>query len=79
MLILYETYDHWYVAVLRVTVHSSFFPTFDFFFEYVAFCTGFNRLIPNFMLPYIIMDLPIFVIAEWATPLVDIHCPEGGS
>ena len=23
---------HWYVAVSTVTVHSSFFPTFDFFF-----------------------------------------------
>ena len=34
---------------------------------------------PIFMLPYIIMDLPIFVIAEWATLLVDIHCPRGGS
>ena len=31
------------------------------------------------MLPYIIMDLPIFVIAEWATLLVDIRCPRGGS
>ena len=31
------------------------------------------------MLPYIIMDLPMFVIAEWATLLVDIHCPRGGS
>ena len=31
------------------------------------------------MLPYIIMDLPIFVIAEWATLLVDICCPRGGS
>ena len=30
MLILHETYDHWSVAVLTVTVHSSFFPTFDF-------------------------------------------------
>ena len=25
--------DHWSVAVLTVTVHSSFFPTFDFYFE----------------------------------------------
>ena len=25
------------------------------------------------------MDLPIFAIAEWATLLVDIHCPRGGS
>ena len=31
------------------------------------------------MLPYIIMDLPIFVIAEWATLLVDICCHQGGS
>ena len=30
------------------------------------------------MLPCVIMDLPIFVIAEWATLLVDIHCPQGG-
>ena len=72
------TYDHWSVAVLTVTVHSSFFPTFDFL-KYVAFCTGFNLLTPIFMLPYIIMGLPIFVIAEWATLLVDIPCPQGGS
>ena len=25
------------------------------------------------------MDLPILVIAEWATLLVDIHCPRTGS
>ena len=25
------------------------------------------------------MDLPIFVIADWATLLVNIHCPQGGS
>ena len=37
-------------------------------------------LTPIFMLPCIIMDLPIFVIAEWATLLVDIICcPRGGS
>ena len=79
MLILHETYDHWSVAVLTVTVHSSFFPTFDFFQKYVAFCSGFNLLTSNFLLPYIIMDLSIFVIAEWATLLVDIRCPRGGS
>ena len=79
MLILHETYDHWSVAVLTVTIHSSFVPTFDFFKKYVAFCTGFNLLTLIFMLPYIIMDLPIFVIAEWATLLVDIRCPRGGS
>ena len=32
-----------------------------------------------FMLPYIIMDLSIFVIAKWATLLEDIRCPRGGS
>ena len=58
---------------------SSFVPTFHFFFKYVAFCTGFNLLTLIFMLPHIIMDAPIFVIAEWATLLVDIHCPRGGS
>ena len=79
MLILHEAYDHWSVAVLTVTVHSSIFPTFDFFEKYVAFCTGFNLLTPIFMLPYIIMVLPIFVIAEWATLPVDIRCPRGGS
>ena len=79
MLILDETYDHWSVAVLTVTVHSSFVPTFYFLKKYVAFCTGFNLLTLIFMLPYIIMDVPIFVIAEWATQLVDIHCLRGGS
>ena len=44
-----------------------------------TFISGFNLLTPIFMLPYIIMDLPIFVMAEWATLLVDIHCPRGGS
>ena len=78
MLILHEKYDYWFVAVLTVTVHSSFFPNFDFFFKYVAFCTGFNLLTPIFLLPNIIMDLPIFVIAEWATQQVDICCPRGG-
>ena len=28
------------------------------------------------MLPYVIMDLPIFLIAEWGTLLVDIRCTE---
>ena len=28
---------------------------------------------------YYIMDVRIFVIAEWATLLVDILCPRGGS
>ena len=79
MLILHETYDHWSVAVLTVTVHYSLFPTFDFFKKYVACCPGFNLLNLISLLPYIILDLPIFVIAEWATLLVDIHCPLGGS
>ena len=58
---LREACDHWSVAVLTVTVHSSFFPTFDFFFlKCVAFCAGFNLLAPIFMLPYIMVDLPVF-------------------
>ena len=56
---MHETYDHWSVAVLTVTVHSSFFPTFDFFLNMLLSCTGFNLLTPIFMLPCIIMDLPI--------------------
>ena len=75
----HETYDDWSVAFLTGIVHSSFFPTFDFLNKYVAFSTGFNLLTPIFMLPYIIMDLSIFVIAEWATLLVDIRCPRGFS
>ena len=45
----------------------------------LPFSTGFNLLTPIFLLPYIIMDLSIFVIAEWATLLVNIRCPRGGS
>ena len=79
MLILHETYDHWSVAVLAVTVHYSFFPAFDFFKNMLLSALDFNLLTPIFLLRYIIMDLPIFVIAEWATLLVDIGCPRGGS
>ena len=57
---LYFFIYHWSVAVLTVTVHSSFVPTFHFFKKYVAFCTGFNLLTLIVMLPYIIMDVPIF-------------------
>ena len=79
MLIFHEMYHHWSVAVLPVTVHSSIFPTFDFLKKYVAFCTGFNLLTPISLLPYIIMDLLIFVIVVWATLQVDICFPRGGS
>ena len=75
MLILHEAGDHWSVAVLPVTVHSSFFPIFDFIKKYVAFCTGFNLLTPIFLLQYIIMNLLILVLAEWATLAMDICCP----
>ena len=79
MLILHEACDSWSVAVLTVTVHSSFFPLLTSFKKYVVFCTGFNLLTPIFLLPYVIMDVPIFVVAEWATLLVDVRCPRGGS
>ena len=77
MLIFHETYDHWSVVVLTVTIYSSF--VHSFFFKDVALCTRFNLLTFIFRLPYIMMDLPIFVIAEWATLLVDIRCQRGGS
>ena len=46
----------------KVCLHPLIFHFFPLliFFKYVAFCTGFNLLTPIFMLPYIIMDLPIF-------------------
>ena len=71
----------WSLVGSCLNSYSAFFifQTFDFLFKYVAFCTGFNLLTPIFLLPDIIMDLPIFVIAEWATLLVDIRCPQGGS
>ena len=74
-----ETYDHWSEAVLTVTVHSSFFPTFDFFIKIYCSLHWIKSVNPHSLLPYIIMDLLIFVIPEWATLLVDIGCPRGGS
>ena len=79
MLILDDTYDHWSVAVLTVTVHSSFVATFDFLKNMLLFPLDSNLLTLIFMLPHVIMDVPIFVIAEWATLLVYIHCIRGGS
>ena len=63
---------------------------FSFFFskQYLgSFILSFNchhrsliqSVSPIFLLPYIIMDLPIFTIAECATLLVDIRCPRGDS
>ena len=54
------------------------FPTFDFL-KISCFLHWIPPVNPIFMLPYVIMDLPIFEIAGWATLLVDIHCPRGGS
>ena len=65
-------------AILTVTVHYSFFPLL-IFFKICCFLHWIQSVNPHFLLPYIIMDLPIFVVAEWATLLVDIHCPRGGS
>ena len=79
VMILHETYDHWSVAVLTVTVHSSFFPLLIFLKKICFFLHWIQSVNPIFMLLYIIMDLAKFVIAEWATLLVDIHCPRGGS
>ena len=52
-------YDHWSVAVLTVTVHSSFFPLL-IFFKICCFLHWIQSVNPHFLLPYIIMDLPIF-------------------
>ena len=56
-------------------LYISFISTFDFFFKSVAFSTEFT----SFLLPFIIIDLPIFPIAEWVTLLMDIRCPRGDS
>ena len=55
------------------------FSHFRYFGKYVAFCTGLNLLTLIFMLPYIIKDFPIFLLAEWAALLVDIRCPPESS
>ena len=75
---LHETYDHWSVAVITVTVHYSFFPLL-IFLNICCFLNWIQSVNLHFLSPYIIMDLPIFAIAEWATLLVDIHCPRGSS
>ena len=48
-------------------------------FKHCCFLHWIQSVNLHFLLPYIIMDLPIFAIAEWVTLLVDIHCPQGGS
>ena len=48
------------------------------FFELCCFLHWIQSVDPYLLLPYIIVDLPIFVKTEWATLLVDIRCPQGG-
>ena len=50
-----------FMIYLQLLYILHFFPLLIFFKKYVAFCTRFNLLTPIFMLPYIIMDLPIFM------------------
>ena len=78
MLILRRACGRWSAAVLTVTVHYSFFPTFELF-RNMLLASLVQSVGPIFLSPCIIMDLPIFVIAEWAALLVDIDCPRGGS
>ena len=78
MLILQGTYAQWSVAVLTATVHFWFVATFDFFLKICCFLHWIQSVNSHFMLPYIIIDLAIFVIAEWATLLVDIRYQLGG-
>ena len=54
-------HDHWSVAVLTVTVHFSFFPLL-IFFKICCFLHWIQSVNPHFLLPYIIMDLPIFEV-----------------
>ena len=56
--LLNRTEESYFIAVLTVTVHSSFFPTFDFL-KICCFLHWIQSVNPIFMLPYIIMDLPI--------------------
>ena len=65
--------------VIKAAISATSFFLHSLLLKNVVFCTGFNLFNPIFLLPYIIMDLNIFVIAEWATLLVDIRCPRGGS
>ena len=54
----------WSLVCSCLNSYSTFFifSHFWIFFKYVPFCTRFNLLTLIFMLPYIIMDLPIFAI-----------------
>ena len=49
------------------------------FYELCCFLHWIQSANPHFFLAYITMDLNIFVIAEWATLMVDIRSPQGGS
>ena len=48
VLVLHETYDHWSVAVLTVTVHSSFVRTFHFFYKLCCFLHWIQSVDPHF-------------------------------
>ena len=66
--------------LIVVTWHFMFaFRLLLIFLKICCFLHWIQSVNPHFLLPYIIMDLPLFVIAEWATLLVDIRCPRGGS
>ena len=71
------------LSVLKYEIESdTIFSDFGLLLIYLKICCllhWIQSVNPHFLLPYIIMDLPIFVIAEWATLLVDNHCPRGGS
>ena len=58
VLILHETCDHCFVAVLTVTEHFIYSHFWFFFFKLVAFCTEFNLFTSICFVLYMIMDLP---------------------
>ena len=57
MLTLHKTYDHWAVAVLKVTEHFIYSHSW-FFLKLVAFCTEFNLFTRICFVLFMIMDFP---------------------
>ena len=79
VLILHETYDHWSVAVLTVTVYFIYSHVSFFFSNWLLSALNSICLLHLFCFPLWQRISPIFVMTKWATLLVDIHCPRGGS
>ena len=65
VLTFHETYDHWSVAVLTVTIHFIY-PHLWFFLKIGCFRHWIQSVNPIFLLLYMIMDLPLrWLIYTW--------------